>query len=140
MNFNFITELLKFKKAEKANVTVLNSSSNGKEVLLDSVLPKVEDPIDWARGEKTTEKPIEESKPKKSKPGRRQRAVLPFGEKSKYGEWSQTKDCDIIRLCLPKKYRFLTARIAYYIVRTLTKEKLPKMPVKKSNPSRKQCA
>lgn len=120
--------------------TVLNPSSNEKVVLLDAVVPKVEDPFDWARGEATTEEPVEKSKPKKSKPGRRQRMVLPFGEKSKYGEWSQTKDCDIIRLCLPKKYRSLTTRLAYYIVRVLTQEKLPKMPVKNSNTSRKQSA
>ncbi len=128
-----------FRFFKRANATVLNPTSN-KEVLSDSVLPKVEDPFDWARGEATTEEPIEESKPKMSKPGRRQRTVLPFGEKSKYGEWSQTKDCDIIRLCLPKKYRPLTARIAYYIVRVLTQEKLPKMPVKNSSTSRKQSA
>lgn len=139
MNFNFIAELLKFKSAKKANVTVLNPSSDKKE-LLDAVVPKVEDPFDWARGEATIEEPVEKSKPKKSKPGRRQRMVLPFGEKSKYGEWSQTKDCDIIRLCLPKKYRSLTTRLAYYIVRVLTQEKLPKMPVKNSNTSRKQSA
>ena len=118
---------------------MLNPSSDKKELLNRVINPYDERCIEVTI-EETTEEPVAKSKPKMAKPGRRQRTVLPFGEKSKYGEWSQTKDCDIIRLCLPKKYRFLTSRIAYYIVRTLTQEKLPKMPVKTSSTSRKQSA